>query len=85
MAQVDAACQQWSRAEDAWAAVTWVLAHDPSVGLPLVEGGQLRALVYDGSFAHEMPAIYVLYEIADQEIVVREAHFRDAGTTAGTA
>ena len=85
MALVDDAAQRWQRAEDAWAAVTWVLAHDPSAGLPLVEGGQLRTLVYEGSRAHDMPTIFVLYEITRDEVVIRQAEFRDAAGNAGSA
>ena len=85
MAAVDDAPPRWQQADDAWAAVTWVLAHDPSAGVPLVEGGQFRALVYVGSRVHDMPTIYVLYEITSQEIVICQADFRDAAANAGSA
>ena len=50
----------WSRVDDAWEAITWVLARDASVGQPLSEGGTARSLVYDGSWAHDMPTIQIV-------------------------
>ena len=39
---VDAACERWAGADEAWSVVTWVLARDPTVGRPLREGGNVR-------------------------------------------
>lgn len=85
MAGVDEASERWVRAEDAWATVTWVLSRDPTVGIPLTEGGHLRSLVFDGSWAHDMPTINVLYEITETEIVLHTARFSDAQTSGGRA
>ena len=48
MAEVDDAKERWRRTEDAWEAICWVLARDPTCGHPLTEGGRLRSLVFDG-------------------------------------
>ena len=85
MAEVDEAKEKWARTDDAWQTVFWVLSRDPTVGEPLTEGGHLRSIVFDGSWAHEMPTIYVLYEIGEHEIVIHKAHFTDAKTSAGRA
>lgn len=29
---VDEACDRWERAQEAWDALTWVLARDPTIG-----------------------------------------------------
>jgi hypothetical protein len=85
MAEVDEASERWSRTEDAWATVVWVLSRDPTVGAPLTEGGHLRSLVFDGSWAHDMPTINVLYEITETQIVIQTALFSGAQTSAGRA
>lgn len=85
MADVDEAKEKWARTPDAWDALFWVLSRDPTVGEPLTEGGHLRALVFDGSWAHEMPTIYVLYEITEDQVIIQRARFSDASTTAGRA
>lgn len=85
MAEVDEASERWARFSDAWSTVNWVLAKDPTVGAPLTEGGHLRSFVFDGSWAHEMPTIEVLYEITDDKIVLQRVRFSDAKTTAGRA
>ena len=85
MNAVDDASDQWSRFDDAWSAVTWALAKDPTVGLPLVEGGHFRSLVFEGSWAHDMPTIDLVYEITPTEIVLHRARFRNAISTAGRA
>jgi hypothetical protein len=85
MAEVDDAEVRWGRAAEAWSTVTWVLSRDPTVGMPLVEGGQQRSIVFDGSRAHDMPTIQVLYEITATEIVIRKVRFLDAQSSAGNA
>ena len=82
---VDDACERWSRAREAWEVVHWVLAHDPTRGDPITEGGQARSFVYVGSWAHDMPTITVLYVIEEPYITIRRARFTDAKTTAGHA
>ena len=79
MADVDEAKEKWARTDDAWQTVFWVLSRDPTVGEPLTEGGHLRSIVFDGSWAHEMPTIY------EHAVVIQKARFTDAKTTAGRA
>ena len=85
MDAVEDACESWLRARNAWDTIVWVISHDPTKGVPLSEGGNIRSLVFHGSWAHEMPTIYVEYEITDDRILINEAFFRDATTTAGSA
>jgi hypothetical protein len=47
---VNAAYLRWARAEEAWEAVTWAIAHDPyGAGPPLTESGKTTQLVFDGA------------------------------------
>jgi len=71
----DDAFEAWDRAEEAWDAVKWALARDPTVGEPLVEGGNIRALTFEGAFAYDMPTIVVLYDYDIQRVVIRSARF----------
>ena len=75
---VDSAYERWDDAERAWEAVEWVLARDPLVGVPLSEKGNVRGFVYDGAKSIRQPDIDVIYEITDNEIIVRSAEFTDA-------
>jgi hypothetical protein len=85
MAEVGDAKEKWARTDDAWDAICWALARDPTCGQPLTEGGHLRSIVFEGSWAHEMPTIIVLYEVTEHEIVIQKANFSDAKSTAGRA
>ena len=82
---LEEASEKWSRAREAWEVVVWVLARDPTCGSPLAEGGQARTFVYEGSWAHDMPTIGVLYVIEYPYITIRAARFADARSTAGHA
>jgi hypothetical protein len=85
MAEVDEASAQWARFDHAWSAVYWALSRDPTVGTPLVEGGHLRAFVYAGSWAHEMPTIDIVYEVTETQIILQRVRFRNATGNAGHA
>jgi hypothetical protein len=82
-ADVEEACTRWARAQEAWDVILWVLARDPTCGVPLAEGGQARAFVYEGSWAHEMPTIWVMYDVDDHYVTIRKVKFSNARTTAG--
>jgi hypothetical protein len=71
----DDAFEAWSRAEEAWEAIKWALARDPTVGEPLVEGGNLRVLTFEGALAYDMPTIVVLYDYDMQRVVIKSARF----------
>jgi hypothetical protein len=75
---VDSAILTWAGAELAWAAIEWTLSHDAYVGVPLNEGGSVRAFLYDGARSICHPDVEVTYEICPHEIIVRRAVFRDA-------
>lgn len=85
MGEVDECRTKWERFDDAWDVVFWVLARDPTVGSPLNETGHLRAFVFEGSWAHEMPTIDVIYEVTETTIVIQRVRFREARSTAGKA
>ena len=74
---VDSACDKWEDAERAWTAIEWALAHDPGVGVPLSEQGDVRGLVYDGAQSIGQPDVEVIYEIQQEAIIVRSAEFRN--------
>jgi hypothetical protein len=65
-------------ADEAWSAVTWVLARDPTVGLPLREGGKVRSFTVQGVRSMDMPTVTVLYEIEPNDIVIHNALFAEA-------
>lgn len=75
---LDSAERKWSDAERAWIAVEWTLAHDPYVGVPLTEKGDVRGFRYDGARSIGQPDIEVIYVIQEHEIIVRDAVFSDA-------
>jgi hypothetical protein len=82
---LDDACARWSRTQDAWEMIEWVLARDPTVGEPVTEGGLARSFVFEGSIAHDMPTIQVLYVLEEPYVTIRSAVFRDPARSAGTA
>ena len=55
--------------------ILWVLARDPTRGVPLTEGGQARSFTYEGSWAHEMPTIVVIYDVDDHYVTIHEVRF----------
>lgn len=75
---VDSACKKWVAAERAWDAIEWCMARDPLVGVPLVESGKVRGFQYDGARSIHQPDVSVIYEMTDDEIIVRSAVFTDA-------
>ena len=85
VAAADDAFLKWTRAEDAWDSVKWVLARDPNVGVPLTEGSTLRAFTYVGGWAYDMPTIIVLYEVDAEYVTIKSAKFQTAESPAGKA
>ncbi len=85
MAEVDEASSRWDRFDDAWLAVQWVLSRDPTVGMPLREGGHIRAFVYGGSWAHQMPTIRVVYEVTETQVIIQRVKFLNPDGDAGSA
>jgi hypothetical protein len=74
----DAACEKWARAEDAWEAITWAIARDPSLGEAVTESGKTRLLKYVGARSIKMPSVTVIYEVAEPFIIVHSAEFAEA-------
>jgi hypothetical protein len=75
---VDDAKLRWPRADDAWEAVTWVLARDPEIGMPLRESGTSRAFTLDGAKSIGLPTVTVVYEFDPSTVVIHDALFEDA-------
>jgi hypothetical protein len=75
---LDLAVQRWRRTNDAWEALTWVLAHDALIGTPVTESGKTRTFTYIGARSIDMPTITVLYEITAECITIHDAKFREA-------
>jgi hypothetical protein len=76
---------KWHRLDDAWNMIEWALARDPTVGRPLSESGHARTFVFDGSHAHQMPTIQVVYVFEPPYVTIKAVSFRDPGHSAGTA
>ena len=72
---VDQALQKWSRAQDAWDAVTWVLARDPEFGTALTESGKTRSLTLEGARAIGLPNVTVVYELRNGQVIVHDVQF----------
>ncbi len=49
------------------------------------EGGSARSFLFDGSWAHEMPTIQILYVIEEPYVTIKAAAFRNPIGSAGTA
>lgn len=75
---LDDAKRKWPRAGDAWDAVVWVIARDPTIGIPLTESGATRSFTFDGAKSIGMPTVTVLYEVQHIVIVVHDALFQEA-------
>jgi len=76
---VDAAYARWPRADEAWEAVTWAIAHDPyGAGPPITESGRTRLMVFDGARSIGMPSVRLVYVIESTCVVAHEAHFEDS-------
>lgn len=75
---VDAAMTQWSRANDAWESITWVLARDPEYGEPVTESGQVKSLTLQGGRSIDLPTVTVIYTIEQRAVVIHSARFANA-------
>jgi hypothetical protein len=75
---LDKAREQWPRAQDAWDAITWTLAHDPGFGTPLRESGALRTAVVEGARSIGLPTLQVIYETQAPYIIFHAAIFSEA-------
>ncbi len=51
------ACARWSRAENAWEAVTWAICTDPTIGFALNERGCTRLVESTGARSIELPSM----------------------------
>lgn len=69
---------KWPRAADAWECVTWSIIHEPTIGDPVTESGNIRSFVFDGAKSIGMPTVQVLYERGEELIIIHDARFSDA-------
>ena len=74
---VDDACDRWPRADEAWEAMTWVLARDPEFGTALDESGRIRSLTLEGARSIGLPTLIVRYRVDAHVVVVERARFSD--------
>ncbi len=77
--------EEWGRLDDAWQMIEWVLMRDPTKGEPLTEGGTARSFVFEGSHAHEMPNIQVVYVVDENHITIRAIKLTKPTFSAGSA
>jgi plasmid stabilization system protein ParE len=75
---VDDALTRWPRAEDAWEAVTWVVARDPRAGTAETESGNTRSFTFEGARSIGMPSVTIIYEITEWAIIIHDALFTDS-------
>ena len=75
---IDDAKEKWTRTDDAWDAVVWILAREPNCGIPVTESGKTRAFTIDGARSIDMPTVTVLYELTPLGVVIRDAKFETA-------
>ena len=74
---IDDAKMRWPRADDAWEAITWVIARDPFIGVAVTESGNVRSFTFDGAKSIGLPTVTILYEVQPTVIVVRDAVFQE--------
>ena len=75
---LDDAVEKWPGTPVAWEAITWVLVHDPQVGVPVTEDGTIRSFTYVGARSIQQPTITVVYEIVGRhEVIIRRARFAE--------
>lgn len=83
---LDAATLQWTGAELAWEALTWVICRDPEAGQPITESGRVRTYEIQGARSRDMPSVAVIYEETVFGIIIHDATFSQAKAfVAGTA
>jgi hypothetical protein len=82
---LDEARNHWGRLDDAWMMIEWVLARDPTKGTPLSESGKARSFVFEGSIAHEMPNIQIIYVDEAPYVTIKSVRFIAPTFTAGRA
>ena len=83
---LDAACDIWEGAEIAWLAIEWTLSRGANAGITLSESGEVRAFVYAGAKSIKQPDVRVIYQIALDQIVIKDAIFTEAkAMSAGVA
>lgn len=75
---VDVAIERWARAQDAWEAVTWVVARDPIAGVAETESGRTRSFSFEGARSIELPTVTIIYEVTARAIVIHDALFAEA-------
>lgn len=83
--KLDEARREWARVDDAWVMIEWVLMRDPTVGEPMTESGQSRSFVFNGSVAHDMPDIQIVYVFDDNYITISSMRFWRPTYSAGNA
>ena len=74
-AAVDFASQKWARGRDAWDAMIWALARDPSRGVAVSPSGNTRTLTLHGAASIYLPTVTVLYVFDANTVTVFDVHF----------
>lgn len=74
----DEAELKWSRSQDSWDAIIFILQNDPTAGRPLNENGSVRALILEGARSKDIPTLEVVYTVDRDDFTIRKAVFSDA-------
>jgi hypothetical protein len=72
------AVAKWSRAGEAWEAITWILCRDHEIGRAMTESGVTRAYTLPGARSIDWPTITVVYVIEAERIRIIDARFEEA-------
>lgn len=75
---IEAACETWTRTDDAVFLIEWAITRDPTEGKSLTESGDIRQLSLQGAVSIQMPTVTFVYEIDPHYITVKEARFETA-------
>jgi hypothetical protein len=70
---IDDACEIWLRADDQVRLLEWAIVRDPTVGTPLTESGNVRAISAQGAASISSPTVTLVYEIEPSLICIKSA------------
>ena len=79
------ACLRWSRTQEAWDMIFWVLARDPTAGDPVSERWPCKIVRVRRVMGPRHADYSSIYVIEEPYVTIKSAAFRDPVRSAGTA